>query len=620
MRSSVPFALLCLLTACPHGGPPGAPRGGERTSRELVLETDPLAVDRVLLVGELPGSPRAVTRTGPGRWAVRVDGLTPGRLYRYRFRVHRKDLKRWIEVSDPRAWLWDASSRRSSLLRGGRSLAPAPGRTRFRAPPLRDLIIYELCPREVVPPDTPYAHPSRDPDSRGPGRVFRRITERLRAGYYRRLGVNALELMPVMASAWTGHGRPRPERDPWGYLPLSWYALNGDYGSPEDLAALVREAHRQGIAVLLDFSLDHGYGGTRHGLLTDLHPSWRKPAPENPWGLLELELTRPDARRFLVGALRRLLLRYGIDGFRMDWTEKVPWQTWARVTRAIREIRPDAVLISENPVVDHVARAGFDGTWDFFFHWEAPLLLRQVYQSWDGVNRQRVSTQRKLVENLTTWARGPHAPPGPLVRYIESHDLPRIARPRVRWQHGGDALMDVDGDGEVPDWLDGGGPVASRLGAALLFTVPGAPMIFAGQELGADDDLVWRYDPVRDRPRGGAADLPRLYSRLAWLRRRRPSLRSDDLRVLLDDDPRHLLVYSRGTDPDREEDDDTVVALNFGSSHQSVTLGLAGEWRDPLGGRVYRGPPLTLELAPRGALLLTRNDDRVATPAAAALE
>ena len=188
--------------------------------------------------------------------------------------------------------------------------------------------------------------------------------------------------------------------------------------------------------MLLDVSLDHGHGGRGHGILTDLRPEWRRAAPRNPWGLCELQIDRPEVQRFVLGALRRFLVDYGVDGFRMDWSESVPSPIWKPILAALRGIKPGALLIPENPVREHITVGGFDSTWDFFFHWEAPLLLRGVYRNFDGVNRAQADTLEKLVENLTTWKAGPHAPPGPLVRYLESHDLPRIARPRVRWQMG----------------------------------------------------------------------------------------------------------------------------------------------------------------------------------------
>lgn len=572
----------------PHpGGEARRPARGEG-SLTLELRADPGRIDRVELVGELCAEPRAMDQVEPGLWRIRVDGLAPGRWYRYAFGVHRSDSGAYTWVSDPKAWLLDASLQRWSLARvGGPGIEPPPpprGATPGQRPSLRDLVIYELNPREFVDPKTPHARPAADPGARGPGQVFRRITEKIRSGYFEALGVSALELMPVMASAWTDWKRPRPERDPWGYSPLSWYAINGDYGSPADLRELIAAAHQRGLLVLLDYSLDHGHGsGKRFGLITDLFPDWRVERPKNPWGLLELDLERPELRRFLVGALRRLLLDYRFDGLRLDWTELVPPKTWAYFVEKVRKMRPEVLLISENPVPALVREAGFAGTWDFFFHWEAPLLLRGVWTNWDGINKQTVNTQQKLVENLTTWARSPWAPPPPLVRYIESHDTPRIARPRVRMQAGGNQLLDVDGDGKTPDWLEGGGPARSRLGATLLATVPGAVLIFAGQEHGAADDLTWTYDPIGWQ----AADPETLahYQKVLTLRGKRPELRGDDLRVLINEPERHLLVYSRGSDPKRTDDDTAVAAFNFGPEpleNVTITLPTPGCWHEAL--------------------------------------
>ncbi len=587
-----------LLAACRAPAPSSAQPPLEV---ELALDASPTHVSAVELQGELPGSPLPMRALGGGRFLARVR-VEPGRSYRYRFRAHRRDLGRSVEVSDPTAWLLDASRERWSLLRAGVALRPP--RPLPRIPPLRELVIYELNPREHEDPALPYAHPAREPGARGPGRLLRALAARIRSGE-----LDPLELMPVVASAWVRRPGRALERDPWGYSTISWYALNGDYGGPEDLVALVDAAHARGLAVLLDVSVDHGHGGRGHGILTDLWPEWRSRAPRNPWGLCELRIERPDVQRFVLGALRRFLVDYGVDGFRMDWSESVPAEVWRPILAELRRIKPGVVLISENPVREHVSVGGFDGAWDFFFHWEAPLLLRGVRTNFDGVNRVQADTLEKLVENLTVWKAGPHAPPGPLVRYLESHDLPRIARPRVRWQLGGDHLLDVDGDGRTPDWLDGGGQETSRLGAVLLLTVPGAVMLYAGQEGGAADELVWGFDPL-DHRRLERATRER-YRRLIALRRRHPELRSDDLRVLAASSPKQLLAYSRGLDPARSDDDRFVVVLSFAREPRRalrIPLPAPGRWRDHLSGALHQAsqPELRLDLAPQGAALLER--------------
>ena len=566
-------------------------------------------------------------RDAPGVFVLTLDDLPAETPLRYRYRVHRVDTNRWITVTDPRAWQLDASPDRWALRFVGQG-APKKPRPLRRRVALADQVIYELCPREVVPRDTLYANLHTTRSRPAVGEVFRHITAQIRSGYYNRLGITTLELMPILASGWqaqkkrnrqknaaTSQRRP-PRRTPWGYQALSWYAVNGDFGTAADLTRLIDAAHARGLAVLADFSLEHGYGGKLHGLVTDLWPAWRVAHPQNPWGLLELNLDDAAARRFVLGALRRLLVDLGFDGLRLDWTEKLPTSRWKSILAAVRRFAPTALLISENPGLPLVTEAGFDATWDFFFQWEAPLLLRRVYRNWDGVQKRLVDTQDKLVENLRARAYPPtgaraiagldvHASP-PVIRYLESHDLPRLARPRVPWQHGGDRLLDVDGDGKTPDWIAHGSPAISRLGATLLFTLPGAIMIFQGQEVGAKDALTWDYDPLS--PRRDLATLAR-YRKLLHLRATHRALRSNDLRILLSDSARHVLAYSRGIDPKRRDDDRFVVVLNFADKALhgiALRLPQGGIWIDLLSGRHYRGPTCHIDLPVAGSALLMR--------------
>lgn len=583
VREPAFYAVFCLLLIIRSGCESGeveessSTKAAGDTTVLFRLDVDPSVVDSVQLDGEFNGwesGPIPMIRDTAGhRWAVSVPLSLGQTSYKYRFRVHRSDSDTWLTVTDPRSRLVDASLDRNSVVILQEQSTPF---SPFTPPRLHDLIIYELNPREFVDPQVPFADASAEPRAVTYGEVFQTITETIEDGYFTGLGVNAIELMPVTATAWTNLNRDIYERDPWGYACISWFGLNGDFGTPEDLKILVESAHQKGIAVLLDFSMGHGSGQ----IMAKIHPDWLKDS-DNPWGMIEFDMSVEGARNYMLEAAKQWLQEYNMDGFRMDWvdqykdeaTEWYPGGTWAWFTQQLRELKPDIILIAENPTAEIVRHTQFDSCWDFFFaDWCSATLLREVYTYYDGFGRAMVSSQMKLAENLTEYVDAPWGPHKPPVRFIESHDSPRIARQTVVAQHGGgkQGMLDMNGDGIVPDTLRHGSVEKSQLGAVLLFTVPGPVMLFQGQEFGLDDELNWEYDPLDWSLRTVNGLLFQFYKNLISLRKSRESLRSEDLTLIKNDTTNHLFVYARGMQQGDPTDDDVVVALNFGRGREGI--------------------------------------------------
>jgi 1,4-alpha-glucan branching enzyme len=104
----------------------------------------------------------------------------------------------------------------------------------FEPPPWNELVIYEMHI------DT-FSRPDEDT-----GGTFEGAIERL--GHLRRLGVNAVQIMPAMEFAGDVS---------WGYNPAHIFAVESTYGGPEGLRAFIEAAHRSGIAVILDVVYNH---------------------------------------------------------------------------------------------------------------------------------------------------------------------------------------------------------------------------------------------------------------------------------------------------------------------------------------------------------------------------
>ncbi len=582
----------CQRTMCDRAVPVTAPD----TSIVFQLDVDPALVDSVMLVGEFTNWDRHPAGMAFNEtlhmWTKAVSLRRDQVFCAYRFMIHRSDTDSWHSIADPRARLIDASLGRNSVVmlrEQGMAFSP------FAPPPLQDLVVYEINPREFVRPDVPYANVATDLDAAGFGKVFCEITRSIEAGYFTELGINAIELMPILATVWTDFERTGFEREPWGYNCISWFGLNGDFGTPDDLKAVVEAAHRHDIAVLLDFSLGHGSGQ----IIAQIHLDWLNKGA-NPWGMIEFNMAVEGGREYMLESLRMWTEEYHVDGFRMDWIDQyredqVPWHeggTWAWFTERLKEMKPDLLLIAENPTPEIVRHTRFDSCWDFFFaEWCSAILLREQYSYYDGYVGSMVSSQSKLEENLTAYVYAPWGPHKPIMRFTESHDTPRVARSTVIAQHGGGrhGWLDVNGDGQTPDSLFNGSQAKSRLGATLLFTTPGPIMLFQGQEFGAEDELGWEYDPLDWGLRESNDSLVHFYRRLVSLRKDHESLRSEDLTVLKNDIEKHIFVYARGVDKDNTSDDDIVVALNFAADHNglqdvSIPFPKSGAWVEYLSG------------------------------------
>ena len=118
-------------------------------------------------------------------------------------------------------------------------------------------------------------------------------------------GITALELMPVADF---------PGRWNWGYDGALWYAPDSSYGRPDDLKALIDEAHLRGLMVFLDVVYNHfGPAGNYLGLYA---PPFFSPA-QTPWGNA-IDYRVPQVRQFAVENALHWLRTYRFDGLRLD--------------------------------------------------------------------------------------------------------------------------------------------------------------------------------------------------------------------------------------------------------------------------------------------------------------
>jgi glycogen debranching enzyme len=279
---------------------------------------------------------------GDGSWTLDVPGLKPGARYGLRadgnYAPEKGD---WFDpdklLADPyavaidRAYAYDArlAARRGE---GGDTAALMPKAIVTELPPALPQkpplfspggLIYEAHVRALT-----IRHPDIPPALRGTigALAHPAITEHLK-----KLGVSAIELMPVVAWIDERHLGPLGLSNAWGYNPVTFKALDPRLapGGIAELRAAVAALREAGIGVILDLVFNHtgesdGFEPTLSLRGLDNRTFYRHD-PTNPGLLINdtgtgntIACDQPQAVALIVDALRHFVLYAGVDGFRFD--------------------------------------------------------------------------------------------------------------------------------------------------------------------------------------------------------------------------------------------------------------------------------------------------------------
>jgi maltooligosyltrehalose trehalohydrolase len=313
--------------------------------------------------------------------------------------------------------------------------------------------------------------------------------------YLRDLGITAVELMPV-ASFPGQHG--------WGYDGIGLYAVHEPYGGPDALKRFVDAAHGQGLAVFLDVVYNHLGPGNRLGefgpYFTDAYPT--------PWGAA-VNLDQPgsdEVRSFIVDNARMWLRDFHIDGLRLDAVHALEDHRALHILEELVEAAAgvtgttgrSAILIAEsdlnNPrLISPRAAGGYglDAQWTDDFHHALHAAVtgeRQGYYADFGSMAGLAKVFTRAYFHDGTWSsfRGrAHGRPADVftvpshrfVVFTQDHD-------QVGNRATGDRLAATLAGHPLRDGL-------LRAAAGLALLSPFTPMLFMGEEWGAD--TPWQF-------------------------------------------------------------------------------------------------------------------------------
>lgn len=460
-------------------------------------------------------------------------------VYEYKFRVQTKswflEPDEWVDVIDPYAT--DVNeSKETGVIRikeGQRIIDTYVWQHDDKPlPPNGELVLYEMHIGDFCGMN----------DSRKSG-SYKIAIEKL--DYLCELGINAIELMPIAEF---------PGDKGWGYLVRHYFATESSYGSTEDLKRLIDECHGRGIRVIMDGIYNHS-DDKNPLLLIDrdywyYHDKHYPDDPDNYWGP-EFNYDRYDenldirpAWNYIGDVVRFWIQEYHIDGIRYDALSQLANRDFLHwITQQAREAAGSKPFynigehIPENPSIAAGFEGPMDGIWhDSFRYFVVAHICGDTFEL------------EKLKEVLDGKRQG-YSDATNIVNYLSNHDHDRI-------------LANLGDRG----FFDEAAFQRAKLGAVLLMTAMGLPLIWMGEEFGqaahttpnAKCQVKWlllKNDLNRS--------LLELYKGLIALRKQNPALKGENIEFFHEDPDRKVLAYVRWN----EEGSRVVVVANFSDNY-----------------------------------------------------
>lgn len=404
------------------------------------------------------------------------------------------------------------------------------------------------------------------------------------------LGANAIYFNPVFQSA-SNHR----------YHTYDYFKVDPLLGGDDALRAVIDACHARGMRVILDGVFNHasrGFWPFNHVLEVGRDSPYREwfffdeadldagrpirayPLDPDPldlsavtedqmagqgslralgyqawWdlpALPKINTANPHAREHLLQAAEHWI-RFGADGWRLDVPEEVPAEFWREFRSRVKRVNPDAYIVAE---IWHEAPDAFRGD---MYDAQMNYMLGAAITSFVGAGR----LDRRVIDQHFTLAAA--------VRDEDAEAfVARLERALTIYDPGITAVqMNLLDSHDTPRFLSmvGGDRSSLRLATLILMTVPGAPSLYYGDEIGMTGELdplnrgaiPWDLQSTWDR------DLYDYIAGAAALRHAHPVLRRGDLRVV--GAHGRLVAYQRVLGRQA-----AVIAVNAGDEAQRIAL------------------------------------------------
>jgi neopullulanase len=394
--------------------------------------------------------------------------------------------------------------------------------------------------------------------------------------YLQDLGITALYLTPIFASA-SNHR----------YHTFDYFQVDPLLGGNAALRELLDEAHRRGIRVVLDGVFNHASRGfwAFHHILENgptspyldwfiikgwplrPYPGHKKEPPNyacwwNIPALPKFNIKNPGVRQYIF-EVARYWVEFGIDGWRLDVPEEInDPDFWRQFRQVVKAANPEAYLCGEiwHPAPEWLQGDRFDAVMNYLFSRAAlgffgAATLRTDYRPagypLKPLDGPAFAVEIERMHALYDWQVNQVQ-----LNLLDSHDTARTL------------------------WIVRQDQSALRLAVLLQMTMPGAPCVYYGSEIGlsAAGDPHCRGAFPWDEASEWDNDLLAFYRRAIGLRHRYPVLRTGAFRQLYAD--RGLYAFERTLGEQR-------AIVIFNTTTQPVNLGL--EMGAMVEGQIFSG-------------------------------
>ncbi|GAA0337229.1 alpha-glycosidase [Oceanobacillus oncorhynchi subsp. oncorhynchi] len=279
--------------------------------------------------------------------------------------------------------------------------------------------------------------------------------------YLTDLGINGIYLTPIF-KAYSNHK----------YDTIDYMEIDPQFGDKETFKKLVDECHQRGIRVMLDAVFNHSglYFSPFQDVLENQEKSKYKdwfhlhefpvkdvyPPNYDTFGYVEsmpkLNTENPEVRSYFLDVAAYWIEEFDIDGWRLDVANEVDHSFWKAFRKRVKSIKPDLYILGE---IWHDALPWLEGD-----QFDAVMNYPFTLAGLDYIAKEKIDTKQFADRLSKSYASYMENSNEVAFNLLDSHDTPRV-------------LTECGGDIKKV-----------RLLYALLFSFPGTPCVYYGDEIG----------------------------------------------------------------------------------------------------------------------------------------